>query len=59
MVQISLQNSGVKVVFSGHQREYKYLGHLSVKQQIADLRGSLIIARMLRLKKLNTMSQSS
>ena len=39
MVQISLQNSGGKVVFSGgsmgppfgHQRELKYLGHLSVK----------------------------
>ena len=40
MVQISLQNSGGKVVFSGgfheppfgHQRELKYLGHLSVKR---------------------------
>ena len=40
MVQISFQNSGGKVVFLrggvpwnplGHQREYKYLGHLSVK----------------------------
>ena len=36
MVQISLQNSGGKVVFLGgstpfrHQREWKYLGHLSV-----------------------------
>ena len=33
MVQISLQNSGGKAVFSGtlgHQREWKYLGHLSV-----------------------------
>ena len=40
MVQISLQNSGGKVVFLGgfhgtpslgHQRKRKYLGHLSVK----------------------------
>ena len=38
MVQISLQNSGGKVVFLGasmeplgHQREWKYIGHLSIK----------------------------
>ena len=39
MVQVSLQISGGKVVFLGgfhgttlgHQREWKYLGHLSVK----------------------------
>ena len=38
MVQISLQNPGGKVIFLrgvpwnplGHQREWKYLGHLSV-----------------------------
>ena len=41
MVQISLQNSGGKVFFSGipwnhplgHQREWKYHGHLSAKLQ--------------------------
>ena len=41
MVQISLQNSGGIVVFLGgsmepplgHQREWKYLGHLSVNEQ--------------------------
>ena len=39
MVQISLQNSGGNVVFFwggsmdplGHQRKWKYLGHLSIK----------------------------
>ena len=34
MVQFLLQNSDRKVVFLGgsrHQREWKYLGHLSVK----------------------------
>ena len=42
MVQISLQNSDGKVVFLGgsmkplgHQREWKYLGHLSVNMKNA------------------------
>ena len=41
MVQMSLQNSGGKVFFkrehgtpNGHQREWKYLGDLSVKTKV-------------------------